>query len=93
MAVLRALYGAANVPEPISVRPGTGMLAEMRPLGACFGDRFTMLPEHVHMAPNLGTLLCVQYTVTAWGKDPFARGSYSFTRSAPGGAFGAAHRK
>jgi monoamine oxidase len=50
MAVLKKLFGANNVPEPIS------------------------------------------YTVTAWGQDPYAFGSYSFTKSAPGGAFGAAHR-
>ena len=37
--------------------------------------------------------LPLQYTVTAWGKDPFARGSYSFTKSAPGGDFGSVHRK
>ncbi len=43
------------------------------------------------MAPPSAAPL--QYAVTAWGKDPLAWGSYSFTKSAPGGAFAAAHTK
>lgn len=96
MAVIRKIW--PNAPEPISVRPSEAADARRRwrrrpsplLLGAPAPPRLPasrpprIRPARLH-PHNL------QYAVTAWGKDPYALGSYSFTRRAPGDTHAKVH--
>lgn len=67
--------------RPASVPPLLLSLLPFKPGSCSAGDAHT---------PPARTP-CVQYTVTAWGKDPYSLGSYSFTKSAPGGDYAKVH--